>query len=344
MHHVISETESIRARLLARFETCTEGILASAFFTRGAFLELREGVGDALMRGAKLTFLLGRYDYVTDPKAVTALLRLGQFPGARLRVLFDHDFSFHYKVALFSDQAKHVAILGSSNLTPKGLSSRGEDNVEIVGEYGLCERLRKDLRKRIETALDAEKSLPEYSLLYRKYRRLRVAIDRANSTGARKSEKERHWRRRATRLDLSSMDRLVYCGMGGFIEDSKIIGGANREIKRAEKSGVSLPNQWVRVPRAEYPLYKEGGLFLASDDNQRTIGIATCIRTAEVLDSNATRVYLVLYRYARGWKCQFPTENSYVRHLKALRVGNRVVLGRAAVRAVEKLLVTSRRR
>jgi len=344
MHHVISEAESIRARLLDRFEMCTEAVVATAFFTHGAFEELRDGISNALNRGAKFTFLIGRYDYVTDPKAVKALLRLGRPHGTRLRVLFDGDFFFHYKVALFRDQGKYVAILGSSNLTPKGLSSRGEDNVEIVGEPGFYERLRKDLANRIETALNAEKELTEYSRLYRKFRRLRAAIDRANIAGARKSRMRRQRRKGAAPLDLSATDRLVYCGMGGFIEDPKIIRGANREIKKAEKSGVSLPNQWVRVPRAEYRLYKEGEQFLASDDNQRTIGIARCTMTAEVLDRNSRRAYIVLYRYVRRRKFHFPSEDSYLRYLNAIRAGKKVVLGRAAVIAVKRLLDTLSRR
>ena len=77
MHHVISETESVARRLRDRLSTCTEGWIATAFFTYGAFDELRDAIEDALGRGATLTFLLGRYDYVTEPRAVKALLRLG---------------------------------------------------------------------------------------------------------------------------------------------------------------------------------------------------------------------------------------------------------------------------
>jgi HKD family nuclease len=118
MHHVISDAESIRARLLDRLETCSDGVIATAFFTHGAFQELKDAIRAALNRGATLRFLIGRYDYVTDPNAVKELLRLGTQKNSQLQVRFDADFLFHYKLALFRDEGRYVVIVGSSNLTP----------------------------------------------------------------------------------------------------------------------------------------------------------------------------------------------------------------------------------
>ncbi len=327
-----------------RLETCSDGIIATAFFTHAAFQELQDAIHAALNRGANLTFLIGRYDYVTDPKAVKALLRLGRLPNARLRVLFDADFLFHYKLALFRDEGRYVVLVGSSNITPKGLSSRGEDNVEIIGHKGLYDRLRRDLGGRLETALDAVDELAEYSRLYKKYRRLRAAIDRANDAAARKSGGRQQRRRKEVPLDLSKMTRITYCGIGGYINDKKINKGADREVARARKSGISLPNKWVKVPGAEFRLYREGEHFLVTEDNARIIGIGACTRKAEVLDSNSRRAFLVFYRYSRGKRFRFTTETSYLKQRNSLRAGSKTVLRQAAMRTIERVFSSLSRR
>lgn len=344
MHHLISEAESIRARLLDRLETCSDGIIATAFFTHAAFQELQDAIRAALNRGATLTFLIGRFDYVTDPKAVAALLRLGKLSNSRLRVLFDADFLFHYKVALFRDESRYVVIVGSSNITPKGLSSRGEDNVEIVGHKGLYDRLRRDLWGRIEAALDAGDELAEYSRLYKKYRRLRTAINRANDAAARKSGNRRRRRMKVAPLDLSTMSRITYCGISGYINDKKINKGADREVAKAKKSGIAVPNKWVKVPSSEFRLYSEGEHFLVTEDDRRIIGIAACTRKAEVLDSNSKRAFLVFYRYSRGRRFRFPTETTYLKQRNSLHAGNKTVLHHAAMRTIERVFSSLSRR
>jgi HKD family nuclease len=336
MHHVISETETFGRRLLDRIETCSEAFIATAFFTKGAFDELRDAVRDALRRKAAMTFLLGRYDYVTDPAAVTALLRLARLPSARLRVLFDGDFYFHYKLALFRDEGRQVVILGSSNVTPKGLSSKGEDNVEIFGEKALYDRLKKDLWDRAETAYDAEKELAEYSRLYRKYKRLRVARNRANRAGARRSRKPT--RQSTPRLDLSAMRRLVYCNIDDTVDDDKITQNAEREVRRARKSGLSFPNIWFQGARRDQRLYKPRERFLIANDINRIIGIASCTKVAEVLDGNSRRTYIVFYRYERRRKFKINKEESYLKFRSHLRAGNKDVLGPAAIRTAQEVL------
>jgi HKD family nuclease len=206
MHHVISETETFGRRLVARLETCSRAIIATAFFTRSGLDDFKHTLKEAVKRRANITFLLGQFDYVTEPRAVATLLKLGKIPGARLRVLFDHEFEFHYKVALFRDEGHPVVILGSSNITGKGLSSRGEDNVEIVEEAFFANRLAQDLEGRVSIALEAEKHLPNYARLYDKYRQLRMARERANRAGNRKLSART---RRATPirpLDFSSLN------------------------------------------------------------------------------------------------------------------------------------------
>lgn len=336
MHHVISETESVARRLRDRLSTCTEGWIATAFFTYGAFDELRDAIEDALGRGAKLTFLLGRYDYVTEPRAVKALLRLGKRTGARLRAYFDDDFLFHYKLALFRDEGRPVVIIGSSNVTPKGLSSRGEVNVEIVNERPVYIRLRRDVAMRVQRAIEAERGLPEYERGYRRFRRLRAAMDRVNAKAARKPSGKRG--PGPLKLDPAGNRQLVYCNTSGFEDDPKITQGTERLVAKTRKEGISLPNVWVRVPRAEYGLYERGRQFLSADDDHRIIGLACCMQKTEVLDSHSRRAYIVFYRYVRGRKHLFRNRSGYLKYRAAMRAGDKVKLGAAAMRTASRVL------
>jgi HKD family nuclease len=337
MHHLISEAETFGRRLIARLEACSQGFIATAFFTNGAMSALRDGIEQAIRRRAKLTFLVGQYDYITDPKAVDGLLRLAKTPGAKLRVLFDHDFEFHYKVALFKAQGSPVAIIGSSNVTMKGLSSRGEDNIEIIGETSLQARLVSELERRAQIALKAEEHLEYYASMHDKYRRLRLSLDRANAAGNRKLSKIR---RKAPVLPLKpeSLTTLTYCNIAGYENDPKIKSGTKAIVKEAKKEGLSFPSKWVRVPRGERQLYKADERFLIADDDHRIIGLALCVRNAEVLDSDSRRVSVVFYRFERGWKFRFPGDATYIRKRAQLRAGSKVRLGMAAVRNVNRVL------
>jgi HKD family nuclease len=338
MHHVISETESFKRRLQDRLETCNEAIIATAFFTKGAFDDLRDLVEAALDRKARITFLLGRYGYVTEPSAVQGLLRLGRQSGAHQRVLFDGDFYFHYKLALFKDQGRPVVIIGSSNVTPKGLSSSGEDNVEIVGEKGLYDRLKQDLGDRLENGVDAQSALAEYTALYKKYSRLRHAIDRANQTGARVLRTSRRRRVITPRLDSSTMTQMPYCNIIGFEPDRKIIQNAARVVSSADKSGPSFPNTWFKTTQQDWRRYKRGRPFLMADDKAKNLGVAICTKPDSVLDSTSRHAYIVFFRYMRGRKFHFKNRKSYERQRSQLRAGNKYVLGTAAIRAAEKVL------
>jgi HKD family nuclease len=344
MHHVISETESFKRRLQDRLETCTEAIIATAFFTKGAFDDLRDLVERALDRKARITFLLGRYGYVTEPSAVKGLLHLARKPGTHQRVLFDGDFYFHYKLALFRDQGRPVVIIGSSNVTPKGLSSSGEDNVEIVGEQGLYGRLKQDLGDRLEHALDAESALAEYTVLYKKYSRLRKAIDRANQAGARTLDTSMRRRVVPRRLDLSTITQMPYCNITGFESDRKINENAKRVAKSEGKSGPSFPNVWVKTTKQDWRCYRDGMHFLVADDKARILGFAMCTKRDSVLDSNSRHAYIVFYRYVRGRKFYFSNRKTYEKQRSQLRAGNKNVLGAAAIRVAEKVINAIARR
>ncbi len=117
VYHFIPEEETFETRLLNRLEACQEAWLATAFFTGGAFKALKPALLDALAAGAKVKFLLGRFDFVTEPKAVSDLLQLSKDHENQLAVYFDSDFGFHYKLALFKVKKKQIVIIGSSNLS-----------------------------------------------------------------------------------------------------------------------------------------------------------------------------------------------------------------------------------
>jgi HKD family nuclease len=338
MHHVISETESFRRRLCDRLETCSEGIIATAFFTKGAFDDLRDLIESAIDRKARLTFLVGRYGYVTEPSAVQGLLRFAKRPGAHQRVLFDADFSFHYKLALFKDEGRPVVIIGSSNVTPKGLSSIGENNIEIVGEKGLYDRLKQDLEDRLENGVDAQTALAEYTVLYKRYSRLRRAIERANQTGARELRTSRRRRDMTPNLDFSSITQMPYCNITGIERDRKIIRNAARVVSTAQKSGPSFPNTWFRTTQQDWRLYKRGRPFLMADDKAKNLGVAICTERDSVLDSNSRHANIVFFRYMRGRKFHFKNRKSYERQRSHLRAGKKDVLGAAAVRSAVKVL------
>ena len=338
MHHVISETETFRRRFQDRLETCSEAIIATAFFTKDAFDDLKDLIEAALERKARITFLLGRSGYITEPSAVRGLLRLGRQSGAYQRVLFDSDFDFHYKLALFKDLGRPVVIIGSSNVTRKGLSSSGEDNVEIVGEKGLYDRLKRDLGDRLEIGVDARSALDEYTALYKKYSRLRRAIDKANQTGARLLRTSSRRRVITPRLDFSTMTQMPYCNITGFEDDRRVNRNATRVVSRAQKSGPSFPNTWFRTQQQDWRHYRRGCHFLMADDKSKNLGIATCTKSDSVLDSTSRHAYIVFFRYVRGRKFHFKNRKTYERQRSQLRAGNKYVLGVASIRTAEKVL------
>jgi hypothetical protein len=108
-------------------------------------------------------------------------------------------------------------------------------------------------------------------------------------------------------------------------------------VARARKAGIALSNQWVKVSRADFRLYRVGEHFLVTDDNSRVIGIAACTRKAEVLDSNWKRAFLVFFRYSRGKRFRFLTEAAYLKQRNSLHAGNKTVLRRAAMRTIERV-------
>lgn len=276
IYHFISEDESLERRLMARLGTCRSAWLASAFFTRGALRALRSTLAQALQSGARVTFLIGRYDFVTEPTAIADLLKLAAAYPRHLRVFFDVDYEFHFKLAVFGPRATNAIIIGSSNLTPKGLGMVGEVNLEIAGNATVYDQAKQVLVRRLQMALPAEKHLAEYRLKYRRAKKFRQYHHRWTRAG------QMAWaprRRKYTFARQPEGGQFTFCWIGEHETDRRLIAQIRRQEARAEERGESFVKQWVNYgPSNRSRLFEEGREFVVVDDISRNIGFAYCQR------------------------------------------------------------------
>jgi len=300
IYHYIPEEETFARRLNARLEDCKEAIIASAFFTFGAFQQFKPSLELALKGGAKIKFLLGRFHFVTEPKAVKSLLTLAsKYPG-QLNVYFDGDFGFHYKLARFKYSKENVVFIGSSNLTPKGLASAGEVNLEIVNNADVFKKTGKILNDRIQVALDTEKYLDEYRIKYnqtKKYRRQRRRWEKSGQnklTGKRKVSQ--NWKE-------PFGDAFELFWMKGYVEDEVLKKNAKKARKKNIAEGMNFPNQWVHFEKKlEIRNYSEDQIFAVLDDMAHCLGFAQCTKIFPVMNSKGSEQPVLFYKYLRGWR------------------------------------------
>jgi len=212
-------------------------VIATAFLTKAGVAEIEGQICAALDNGAHITFLIGRYEYVTEPKAIRKLLTIQKsYQGRKgnLKIFFDADYEFHFKLSLFRINRGYTVIIGSSNLTGKGLSSRGEDNLEIEGHKGLYNQHLSLLKERISTKLEASKQIDEYAKEYARYKKLRRARNRANNRGANLWTK-----RRAISHSEVTASSFPFCFVDSYEKDKTLI----KHIKQATEPNI--PNQWI---------------------------------------------------------------------------------------------------
>jgi len=340
-YHYIPEEETFAKRLNVRLEACKEAIIASAFFTFGAFQQFKPSLESALVGGAKIKFLLGRFDFVTEPKAIKGLLSLASKYPNQLFVYFDSDFGFHYKLARFKNAKESVMFIGSSNLTPKGLASAGEVNLEIINNADVFEKTGEILNGRIQVALDAEKYLNEYRVKYnraKKYRAQRLRWYKSGNnklTGKRKS-KRINW---AEPLG----DEFKLC----WIDDDEQDKTLNKNIQKMYKkvsSEISFPNQWVHINnKMESRGYQEGLIFTVLDDLDNSIGFARCTKNIRVMDRNGKEEPVIFYKYLSGWHAKFEKE-AYPVAIKKLGLrGSPESIGKIVSTRLKKLLKENRK-
>ncbi len=342
IYHYIPEEETFAQRLNARLEDCKEAIIASAFFTFGAFQEFKPSLDLALKGGAKIKFLLGRFDFVTEPKAVKGLLTLAsKYPG-QLNVYFDGDFGFHYKLARFKNSKASVVFIGSSNLTPKGLASAGEVNLEIVNNAGVFKQAGKILNDRIQVALDAEKYLDEYQVKYnqaKKYRRQRRNWEksgRSKLTGKRKFKQ--NWTE-------PFGDEFELCWMAGYVKDKVLKKNISKAREKSISEGMKFPNQWIHFEtKSGNNNYSENQQFAVLDDNAHCLGFAQCTKIIHVMDSKGSERPVLFYKYLRGWRIKLE-KASYESTKEELGLnGNRERIGKILSARLKKFLKDSRKR
>ncbi len=304
IYHYIPEEETFAQRLNARLEDCEEAIIASAFFTFGAFQQIKPSLETALAGKAKIKFLLGRFDFVTEPRAVKGLLSLASKYPNQLSIYFDGDFGFHYKLARFKNAEESVVFIGSSNLTPKGLASAGEVNLEIVNNASVFKQTGKTLNGRITIALEGGKYLDEYQVKYnqaKKYRRQRRNWEksgRSKLTGKRKF-KQKRW-------VVPLGETYQFCRVGDYVDDETLKENVKKTRKEKIARGMSFPNQWIHLgKKTDARNYQENQIFFVLDDNARCMGFARCNKIIYVMNSEGREQSVLFYRYLQGWRKEF---------------------------------------
>jgi len=339
IHHFIAEEETFERRIKQRISSCKESILATAFFTWGAFEALRDVLLESLQSGATFFFLIGRYDFITEPRAVEALIRLSKQYPATMRVFFDSEFTFHFKLATFRVGVKKIIIIGSSNLTPKGLGSVGEDNLEIVGNQTAYSNAKALLEDRIRTADLAEDVIDDYRRRYNRARTYRQQRAHWDNLGRKAWSRKR---KRSRPIELSN-GPLPFCWIGEVEDDKTLKRNIERQHARAQAQGHDFPNQWVNLEIAAYARQmKEDGLVVLRNDLSRSFGFAICTRKFDLLNENDRRKPIMFYRFCRGLRAHFTSTGRYERACKKLRFADRWTAGPKLVQTLTKYLGSHR--
>ncbi len=115
-------------------ENASDMRFAVAFITRDGLGQILPSIQEALERDAYVEFLVGLEPSATDPVAVRELYSLSSStPRVSLLCFVSRDASplYHPKMYLARDDLNATAIIGSSNLTRKGLRTNIEVNVVI---------------------------------------------------------------------------------------------------------------------------------------------------------------------------------------------------------------------
>jgi HKD family nuclease len=340
IYHFILEEEAFERRLRARLENCQLGIVASAFFTFGAWQSLKPALQQALDSGSQITILLGRYDFVTEPRAVDGLLRMSHKHPTRLFVYFDEDFAFHFKLAVFKGRSRDAVIIGSSNLTPKGLSSIGECNLELMGNSDVVNQAVDILQRRLKVAVPAEKALSEYRRCYQRAKKFRINRSRWLARGG------RTWMRTKKSKPATFVPpkgvRFPLCWVHEIENDKTLTRNIRSEHAKAKDDGYAIPCQWVHVGKPFARSVEEDATFVVCDSVGRSLGFARCTRNCEVLNDKDRLESVIFYRYRRGWKYRFRSTKRLKRVLSKLRMVDRTVVGEVVSKRLISFLRTKK--
>jgi len=335
IYHFIPEEETFERRLLSRLGNCQQSILASAFFTFGAFQSIKPVLQTALANGAEIKLLLGRFAFVTEPRAVDALLLLSQKYPKQLGVYFDSDFAFHFKLAIFKSKYWDVVIIGSSNLTPKGLSTVGEANLEIAGNLSVYRQARNLLLNRIKHSVSAKDTIEDYRRLYKRAKRYRLNRSKWIIRGQKK------WlpaRRNPPVYTEPTGNQFAFCWINEEEHDKQLVKNIRKEHSKAITRGEALPYQWVHLEKRIAHNIKEGKYIVVRDDLGKSLGFAICTRKFSILDEKNKLESVIFYRYRRGWKAHFSSSTKYGQTCKRLRFADRPIIGATMSRKLKAYL------
>lgn len=152
---VVDNIERKTASLLIPAIATAEDVrLAVAFVSSDGLAQIRPSIQTALTAEASVEFLVGMDLRATEPEAIRELYALcSQTPRATLLCFVPKEVAslYHPKMYLARDKRTATAIIGSSNLTRRGLLRNIEANVviqdevsaEIISEiYGVYMRLK----------------------------------------------------------------------------------------------------------------------------------------------------------------------------------------------------------
>lgn len=115
--------------------------IAVAFISASGLNQLLPSLQRVASRG-EVRILTGLYQGITDPRALSTLLRVQEQTRGRLSVRISRESKFHRKLYLVRAGGNVKAVVGSSNLTNDGLSSGGELNVYLSSAAGSAQMRR----------------------------------------------------------------------------------------------------------------------------------------------------------------------------------------------------------
>lgn len=308
LHYLITETQDLGLRICQNLDAASTSNIATAYLTRDGLARFEQALSGHLETGGRSCLLVGLWDFITDPRALKALLKLQQrYPRTRrrgLEVRLAAGFGFHWKLALFGSATSPVVIVGSSNLTGKGTSSEGEVNLEIRGSQSLHEELRRRFLEEFDRGqpLD-DTSLSKYERDYKRFAALRRRMANLRRRGAAKYPMQR--KREAVGLLRISHCRALTIDVQA--EDATL----QRSVEKFAQAELSERRGWrwmFNFNARELRNYPDGTSFILRDRIDRRIGVAEVLRTGTFMNEKDRKDGVVFYRWRRGGSRRFRTE------------------------------------
>ena len=229
-------------------------------------------------------------------------------------------------------------LVGSSNLTPKGLGGVGEINTEILNQRNLYRDFAKDLSARVARGDPAATALAAYEVHYRRNKKWRDARHRAEQRGNALWKAASRVAPAPRRLAVGELSPLVHCNIVELVDDQVLTDNATQQRRKDNRQGLSFPKAWIQVPAAFARLLEEGDTFLISDDVNHRIGLASAKALRKVIDERDRKVSVIFYRFQPGRRVSLYSEARYAKARSDMRLGSKEVLQRDGAATALKVL------